>query len=91
MVKKVKFTESQIKEIAGNDIDYLSNGDFKEYGGLGQTSITGKLSSGEDGEPITGDKFANMQAQQTYYGQTLMPYGRWSRITEKKINDKKKK
>lgn len=81
MAKKVKFTESQIKEIAGDDID---------YGGLGQTSTTGKLSSGEDGEPITGDKFANMQTQQTYYGQTLMPYGRWSRITEKN-NDKTKK
>lgn len=90
MTKKVKFTESQIKEIAGDDIDYLNNGDFKEYGGLGQTSTTGRLSSGEDGEPITGDKFANMQTQQTYYGQTLMPYGRWSRITEKN-NDKAKK
>ena len=33
MTKKVKFTESQIKEIAGDDIDYLNNGDFKEYVG----------------------------------------------------------
>lgn len=79
MVKKVRFTESQLSEITGDDINYLGNGDFKEYGGLGQTSTTGTLSSKENGEPITGDKFANMQTQQTYYGQTLMPYGRGAR------------
>lgn len=88
MVKRVKFTKSQIAEITGNDMDYLNNGDFKEYNGLGQTSTTGKLSSDEDGEPITGDKFANMQTPQTYYGQTMMPYGRYSRIIETNKNKK---
>lgn len=88
MVKRVKFTESQINEITNGDIDYLNNGDFKEYDGLGQTSTTGKLSSDEDGEPITADKFASMQTPQTYYGQTMMPYGRYSRVTE--TNKKKK-
>lgn len=76
MGKKVKFSKSQLSEIVGDDMSYLDNGDFQEYNGNNQISTTGKLSSGEEGEPITGDKFANMQTQQTYYGQMFMPYGR---------------
>lgn len=85
MIKKIKLSKKQIDEIIGEDINtYLKNGGVEQYNGLNQVRTSGEFDSGKYGDPIDTDKFASVHTPQTYYGQTMMPYGRWSRFTENK-------
>lgn len=61
MGKTIIISERQLNEILGADSSYLDNmeGDFKEFNGDTEVSVSGKLSKKKDGDPMTGDDYAS--------------------------------
>lgn len=69
-MRKVIFNKKQLEEALGLDFSYLDgeNDGYNEYNGQTEISTSGKLSSQEDGEPVTTDKIAKSIAPRTFYG-----------------------
>ena len=69
MGKKIRLKKNQLDEIVGTDIDYLNNGNYKEFNGNSETSTSGKLSSiNSDGRPITTDEMGHFVNVRGYFG-----------------------
>lgn len=69
MHKKIRMSKHQLDEIVGTDIDYLNNGNFKEYNGNSETSVSGKIDSTKsDGRPITTDEIGQFTNVRGYFG-----------------------
>ena len=62
----IKLTENQVSEAEENTFSYLSNGDFKEYNGQSEISVTGKQNDEKWGNPKTSDNTASKISPQTY-------------------------
>lgn len=69
MGRKVQFTKEQLNEILGTDIDYLNNGNYKEYNGNSEVAVTGKITTQDkNGRPVTSDQYADTMAPYNFYG-----------------------
>lgn len=62
----IKLTRKQLKEAEESGFEYLSNGDFKQYNGQSEVSVTGKTDDETYGKPKTSDDFADKMTAQTY-------------------------
>ena len=62
----IKLTKQQLTEAENGAFGYLNNGDFKEYNGQSEITVTGKKDDDEYGNPKTSDNLANKISAQTY-------------------------
>ena len=73
----IKLTKQQLTEAENGDFNYLDDGDFKQYSGQSEISVTGKKDDEEWGKPKTSDNFADKITAQTYNrycGKALKPH-----------------
>lgn len=67
-MKIVRLTEKQIREVYGDDFNYISDDTTPQYGGNTYITSTGKMDDEEFGDPLYTDELDVMAPQGYWYG-----------------------
>lgn len=67
-MKIVRLTEKQIREVYGDDFNYISNDTTPQYGGNTYITSAGKMDDEEFGDPLYTDELDVMAPQGYWYG-----------------------
>lgn len=62
----IKLTEKQLREAETDAFTFLKNGDFNQYAGQSEISVSGRENDDEWGEPKTTDDLADKITSQSY-------------------------